>query len=314
MRGHYSIDARGLWYACKVLCVLLLLISATRYGIVLAAERLTQGAGQTASAAEPTSTTVTVPQEEPTFVFETPPVPSIEAEAYLVADVDSGRVVASKNADTALPIASITKIVSALVASDEIPGDARITLSAPDRAQTEGTPGRLPANATFEARQLLYPLLMESNNTVAFALARSHSAFVEKMNERAAELGMLSTSFEEPSGLSARNVASARDLFTLLRHLVSSRDDILGISRTASYSLPSAKRAYDIPNFNVFVSDAAFIGGKTGYTDDARQTMAALFSIGGRTIAIVVLGTSDRKRDIDRLREWVSDALAASRP
>lgn len=310
MSGHYALDSRGLWFACKALCVLLLMASATRYGIALASEQLAQKDEALSAAAASIPEQPSMPKEESGPALRDVPVPDVAAGAYLVGDVESGKVLASRNADTSLPIASISKLLTALVVSDEIPGDATIGLTDGDRAQTEGTPGRLPTNATFRAADLLYPLLMESNNTVAFAFARSHSAFVEKMNQKAGELGMGSSTFVEPTGLSAKNVSSARDLFTLLRHLMTERRDLLSIARTAKHPIVSTKgRTYDVPNFNVFVSETSFLGGKTGYTEDANQTMASLFSIDGRTIAIVVLGTPDRKRDIDLLRRWIDDAL-----
>ena len=306
MRDHVVLDSRGFWYACKALAMLLLMISATRYGIALAAERLSDDAPPAATVA---AAAVAAPEPQVTLQLREVPVPDVAAEAYVVADVSTGRVFASRNADTDLPIASISKLMTALVASDAIPTDSLITISAADRAQTEGTPGRLPSGTTYRAGDLLFPLLMESNNSVGFALARTHSRFVEKMNERAATLGMTAT-FVEPTGLSAQNRASARDLFTLLRHLHGEHPELLAITRTAAHPIATAKgRRYDVPNFNVFVNDSAFQGGKTGYTDDANQTMAALFSINGRTIAIIVLGTPDRKADIAALREWVTRSL-----
>jgi D-alanyl-D-alanine endopeptidase (penicillin-binding protein 7) len=303
MGGHYSIDARGFWYACKVLCVCLVLVTATKYGIVRASERIANEAASDAAAAA-ANTEVPKPALRE---YRDVPLPSIAAEAYLIAEIEDA-VIASRNADTPLPIASITKLVTALVARD-IPPESLITITADDRSRTEGTPGRLPAGTTYRAGDLLYPLLMESNNSAAFALARSHTGFIERMNQEASTLGMRSTTFVEPSGLSPENRASARDLLMLVRHLMGERDDLMDITATPSRSITSAKgRRFDVPNFNVFISDPAFLGGKTGYTDDASQTMAAVFEHGERQYGIIVLGTKDRKKDIEALRHWLEAA------
>jgi D-alanyl-D-alanine carboxypeptidase len=170
MRAHYSIDAHALWYACKLICLFLVMAAATKYGVVRASERVAQEAA--AGAAQPAHMLV----QNQTSRYRDVPLPQIGAEAYLVAEL-TGAVIAGRNADTPLPIASITKLVSGLVAS-EVPADALITITQGDRAHSEGTPGRLPAGTTYRAEDLMYPLLMESNNSVAFAFARAHTRFM----------------------------------------------------------------------------------------------------------------------------------------
>jgi serine-type D-Ala-D-Ala endopeptidase (penicillin-binding protein 7) len=122
---------------------------------------------------------------------------------------------------------------------------------------------------------------------------------------------MQSTRFVEPSGLSPENRASARDLLLLMRHLALARTDILRLTDTPAHTIVSSKgRKIEVPNFNVFVAEPSFEGGKTGYTDDANQTMAALFEHDGGRYVIIVLGTKNRKADVEALRAWLNDAIA----
>ncbi len=304
MRGHYSVDVRGFWYALRLLTLVICFVIAAKYGIALAGERKSE---LTAAVAVPSMHTETAsPTQSP------PPLPHVGADAYIVAELGAGRILGSQNADTAFPIASITKLMTALIALETIPADSAITITADDRARSEGTPGRLPAQTTYRAGDLMYPLLMESNNAVGFALERANTGLIARMNERAAELGMLSTVFSEPTGLSAENRSSARDLLLLARHIDATHPEALEITRLEKHAIVSTRgKSIDVPNFNVFSKDPTFRGGKTGYTDDANQTMVALFEVSGKTFAIIVLGSKDRKADIEILRHWLSGALAS---
>lgn len=242
-------------------------------------------------------------------------IPKVSAKAFLVADVKSGTVYAEKNADTSLPIASLTKLVTALVANETIHYDRILSISKDDRVQTEGTPGSLSAGDSFEAEELIYPLLMESNNTVAYTLARYFGTenFMHWMNEKAKAIGMWHTVFEDPSGISENNVSTANDLFILMRYIHDSQSFILNVSREPEKKISSIDgREYGIKNFNVFSKNPLFLGGKTGYTEAAHQTMTTLFEVpvgsATTTLAVIVLGSEDRKKDIERLLHWFTQS------
>ncbi len=246
-------------------------------------------------------------------------IPKISAKAFLVADVRSGTVYVERNADTVFPIASLTKLLTALVANETIHYNRVLSISRDDRAQTEGTPGFLAVGDSFEAEELIYPLLMESNNTVAYTLARYFGAdnFMRWMNDKTKSIGMWHTAFEDPSGISENNVSTASDLFLLMRYIHDSQSFILNVSREPERKIHSIDgRSYTIRNLNVFSGNPQFVGGKTGYTDAARQTMTALFdvSVGNATttLAIVVLGSSDRKKDVERLLSWFKSAATTT--
>ncbi len=262
----------------------------------------------------------------PLFVWEehetTPPIPlsdvripKVSAKAFLVADVRSGTVYAERNADTVLPIASLTKLLTALVANETIHYDRILSITGDDREQTEGTPGSLASGASFNAEELIYPLLMQSNNTVSYTLARYFGSenFMRWMNDKAKSIGMWHTALEDPSGISENNVSTASDLFLLMRYIHDSQSFILNVSREPEKKIHSVDgRPYTIKNFNVFFENEQFLGGKTGYTDAARQTMTSLFEVpinnATSTIAIIVLGSTDRKADVLTLLNWFTKA------
>ncbi len=313
--ASYTIESRGFLFATKAMIGIFAFGAIVQFGVTAAAdeffakkERPTQVAAISAvSAPEP---------ERATPSLKEIPLPDVSASAFLVGDIGEGTVYASRNADFSLPIASITKLMTALVADTTLPKDTRVTITNADRANSEGTPGSLPASTTFLAQDLLYPLLEESNNAVAFALARAGGdVFIETMNARASEFGMTTTHFEEPTGLSPKNVSSARDLFLLTKYAYDVRPDLLKITKEQNKTVTSvAGRSYKVPNFNVFGKDVAFVGGKTGFTDEANQTMTTIFEVprgtSTTTIAIIVLGSEDRKKDIEALRQWFARSVS----
>ena len=242
-------------------------------------------------------------------------IPKLTAKSFLVADIENGRVFAEKDADLPLPVASLTKLLTALVANETIHYDRKITVTADDHKQAEGSPGSIGPDDTFAAGDLLYPLLLESNNAVAYALARYFgiSSFFTQMNEKAHAIGMTNTKIKEPAGISPEDDASANDIFVLTRYIHDSQSFILDTTRQTNKHITSVDgKKYTLSNFNVFADNPAFLGGKTGFTDDAKETMTAVFKvpIQGKdaTIAIVVLGSDNRKKDVETLLAWFKSA------
>lgn len=239
------------------------------------------------------------------------PLPRLSAKAFLIADINTGTVYAEKAADSAYPIASISKLLTALVANETIHFDRTLTVNGDDRAQTDGTPGSIAKGDTFTVGELLYPLLMESNNSAAYTLARYNGQdnFMQWVNDKAEAIGMEDTHMEDPSGISSQNVSTANDLFKLMRYIAQNQSYLLNLSREPEKEMKAENgRTYAFANFNHFAGDTGFLGGKVGYTDEARQTMAAVFELPLRnataTIAIIVLQSEDRKTDIQKLLTW----------
>jgi D-alanyl-D-alanine carboxypeptidase (penicillin-binding protein 5/6) len=318
---HYrphSFDTHSFFFGVKCLAVLAVLLVGVRYSSVFASDILAGDdiVARVAGAASPIVATVDPSSSlvaSSTATQKPAHVPGISAQAYLLANLDTGAVYAAKNSETPYPIASISKLLVALAALETLPPEGEITITRADRALTEGTPGSIQRDETFRVADLLYPLLMESNNSVAYALQRAGGGaeFVRVMLRLAHEIGMDETLLDDSSGLSPRNNASAGDLLALAHYIDKRTPAIFEITRTKKKSVTAESgRSYPVPNLNIFTNDPAFIGGKTGYTDEAKQTMLALFEIPSKDtrenerIVIVILQSDSRKGDVEKLKSW----------
>ncbi|MFA6602096.1 MAG: hypothetical protein WCT02_04535, partial [Candidatus Paceibacterota bacterium] len=165
------------------------------------------------------------------------------------------------------------------------------------------------ANETFTRAELLYPLLLNSSNVAAEALASSSDRvkYIEAMARYAWEIGMSSTYFADPTGLSSRNISTARDFFSLAKYLYKNRSDVLSITKTPRYLLSTTTEhgSHVFTSIHPFVNYPGFLGGKTGHTVEARDTMLTILKIDSRPIAIIVLGSDDREKDTQMLIEKV---------
>ena len=241
---------------------------------------------------------------------------NISATSFLIADADTGQVLISRQPALSLPIASLTKLVTALTAHQ---------YGAPSPVQ-----------------ELFYPLLMESSNVAADQIAGVYDGlgnvgyFVSQMNRQAALLDMTHTYFADPSGLSAENRSTAYDLLLLAKSVKDLAPDILTITKTREktvaldsestapvrrtndpfrnqsasvYSATDAPTYRDLQNINLFVNDPRFIGGKTGFTSAAGETLISLFQLpiqkSSRTIAFILLGSDNREKDFGILMKWL---------
>ena len=234
----------------------------------------------------------------------------IGATHYLVADLRSGSALLAGLPNEAVPIASLTKLMTALVATEYINLDKDITV--PQSAAVFTSRHRLTPGEHYQAYSLLFPLLLESSNEAAETLASGlgRERFIKLMNEKAAALGMNSTKFTDPSGGDACNVSTAEDLVSLARYLSLNRSFILRITtgslKASAYGTPPFP---DLQNFNVFEKDPDFLGGKIGQTNEAGQTILSVFHLRhegeDRQFVIVVLGTADREGDAKALLNYV---------
>jgi len=235
--------------------------------------------------------------------------PTIDADTYLVADLSNNFVFSEKDKNRVLPIASVTKLVTALAAAEYINLDKTITIT-DDMLATTSIP-RFKVGDSYTAYELLYPLLQESSNEAGVALSKlmPGNAFINIMNKKALAIGMKHTRFTDPFGGDAGNVSSAEDLFQLAKFLNTNRSFVLRLS--AGTLKNSAYDAPDFPNlrnFNIFAGDTNFIGGKVGKTNAAKETMLALFKLEyngiEHPIAIIVLGSLNIEKDVRTLYEY----------
>lgn len=242
------------------------------------------------------------------------PLPDVDAFAYVVGDVVSGEIIFEKNGDEVLPIASVTKLMTASVALEELSETTVATVSA--RAQaTESARGMFRVNEQIQVSDLLYPLLLVSSNDASEVLAETlgRKNFIQAMNRQASTLGMYSTNFDDPSGLSEKNTSTARDLFRLANYLHNNHESVFEISKLKEYS--QGGRTWS--NTNRFAGVQNYEGGKTGFTSKAKRTGVALFTIpfegyGERTIAITILRTDNRVEDYNKILQFITNHVAYS--
>ncbi len=233
--------------------------------------------------------------------------PKVNALAYVIGDADTGEIIYSKNADVVSPIASVTKLMTALASLEDLPQED-ITKVSNKAINTLGQSGGLMPNEKVKVSDLLYPLLLVSSNDAAEALAEhgGRERFMKFMNARAKEIGMEKTNYEDPSGLSPNNYSTAADLFKMTNYLFTKHKTVFDITDLSKYSLGG--RTWF--NANHFARYDDYLGGKTGYTDRAKRTGVAIFKTnfegaGEKHIAITLLKTDDRTRDINEILKFI---------
>ena len=241
-----------------------------------------------------------------TFLISSDTTPTLTAASWQVFDVETGTVLFSHEPAVMRPIASVTKLTTgaALLENQDLFAPTTITFA---DVATESRAGRLAVGETYRQHTLLFPLLLESSNDAAAALARTESGLVSAMNRYAAQLGLYRTAFADSSGLSNGNISTVDDLSVLLRHLYLNSRHLIDISSLKHYLTPEAGWV----NNNPFRYHSGYIGGKHGYTPAAGQTAAVIFEESlndyDRLIGYVLLGSSDLVVDTDKLRAHVSE-------
>lgn len=241
----------------------------------------------------------------------------LKSSVALVVDEDTNEVLFSKNPEAVLPIASITKLMTALVVIEaQQPLDEVLSISAADIDTEKGSMSRLTPGTQLTRGEMLHLALMSSENRAANALGRHYPgglpAMVSAMNRRAASLGMHDTRYVEPTGLSSQNQASAQDLARLVReaHRVPLLRE-LSTSREAQVAVGS--RVLQYRNTNGLTSNPAWDIGlqKTGYISEAGRCLVMQAQMAGRKLIMVFLdsaGRYSRQGDAERIRQWLDGA------
>jgi len=243
--------------------------------------------------------------------------PDVRSSTALVVDARDSSVLFAQRDDAVRPIASITKLMTALVVLDGGQSlDEVITISAEDRKTELSSASRLAAGTRLTRGELLHLALMSSENRAAQALGRNYPGglpvFIKAMNAKAGALGMTSSRFADPTGLSSRNVASARDLVKLVK-AASDNPLIRRYSTDERYTVKAGRQALEYRNTNALVTkpDWNIAVQKTGYTQAAGQCLVMHTRIDGRSVVIVLLnsfGKYTRVADARRIRKWMESA------
>lgn len=222
----------------------------------------------------------------------------ISAKSYIIQNLNTGKVMAESNATRLLPIASLTKLVTAVIAKKTIKDSAKIRITK-EITSVYGNTAQFRIGETFKAEDLYYPLLMVSSNDSAEALARSYGRkrFIEAMNDFAQSVGAYRTMFVDPSGLSADNRSTAEDLVIIYSWIMKNEPEIIEITKLKTQVV----RAHTWTNPAHFLSWSNYVGGKNGYTEEAKQTGVAVFNMEKVPYIVVILGSQSRDADIVKL-------------
>jgi D-alanyl-D-alanine endopeptidase (penicillin-binding protein 7) len=247
---------------------------------------------------------------------------ALRSSSALVQDADTGEVVFGKNADAVVPIASITKLMTAMVTLDRgLDLDERITLSREDAVGMKGARSRLRTGLAIRRGDLLLLALMSSENRAAAALGHSYpgglEAFVDAMNAKAAVLEMNESRFVEPTGLSPANVSTAGDLarmvraahdYPLIREFSTKNRATVQATTTTKRGIRTVPLQYGNTNGLVRSSYWDIELSKTGYISEAGRCLVMHVRLAEKDLIVVLLdswGKHSRIGDANRIRKWL---------
>ena len=250
--------------------------------------------------------------------------PDIEAKAALVFGSQNDKILYQKNIEEALPIASLTKLMTALIILENADPEQIAAISKKD-IEAYGDIGNLVVDEKISVKNLLYIALLESSNDAAAALASSinlgaslpfgseapkFESFVFLMNQKAEELGLKNTHFIDPTGYTPQNVSTALDLVKLVKYTFI-QPLLWEILKTQSIDLQSAdgKINHHLVNNNQLLRLSKAIGGKTGYTEEAGGCIILVTQTPkGDYLISVILGSEERFSEMEKLVNWVEKA------
>jgi len=241
--------------------------------------------------------------------------PNLQSNIALIVDEQTGQVIYNKHADMQAPIASITKLMTAMVVLDAKPDmTAELSVDMEDLDTLKGTRSRLRIGMTFTRAEMLQMALMASENRAASALARAYPggmvAAVAAMNAKARQLGMSNSKFFDPTGLNSDNVSTAQDLAKMVA--AAQRYPLIHqYTTTASASVDGWNgRELRFSNTNPLVKNASWNIGlsKTGFINEAGRCLVMQAKINQRPVIIVLLnswGKRTRIGDANRIKKWM---------
>ncbi len=241
--------------------------------------------------------------------------PEIAAQAALIFRLQDGEELLKFNAEGRHPLASLTKLMTAIIAVERMGLARGITLNEDDIAQ-EGSAGDFASGEVFSVEDMISSMFVASSNDAAGALSRVYGArsFVDAMQQKAAELGMGGTSFAESIGFTSLNQSTARDVGVLIKYINARHPYFFKAAMEKEVEIKELTfgKTHSIKNINKFAGRDDFRGGKTGYTEEAGGNLVSIFRTNGSDFVIIVLGATDSEArfiEAERLYEWLKGVL-----
>jgi len=240
--------------------------------------------------------------------------PEIEAKSAIVFNMEKNRVLYEKEVDRILPIASLTKLMTALIVLENIELD-EITIISEEAVKAYGETGELVVKEKISIRNLLHALLMESSNDAAVALSeaveqKTDRLFTSLMNEKVDQMKLTSTRFSDSSGFNSTNISTVREIIEIVKHSFN-QEIIWQILKTTEIDLYSDddKIKHHWVNTDELLNQLPnVIGGKTGYTTEAQGCLILVVEISSEKIISVILGAQERFLETEKLIKWAERA------
>ncbi len=239
---------------------------------------------------------------------------SLRSASALVLDQSTGQALVEKQAAAVVPIASLTKLMTAMVLLDAHLDPAELlTITSDDKDSLRHSRSRLPVGTRLPREQALLLALLASENRAAHALGRTYpgglASFVQAMNAKARELGLSGAHFEDPSGLSSGNVATAWDLARIIQAAYR-YPEIRDFSTRPETSIQAGRRTIQFPNTNALVRNPRWNIGlsKTGYIEEAGRCLVMQAMLANRPVLVILLdswGKYTRLGDANRIKQWL---------
>ncbi len=255
----------------------------------------------------------TAAQENPDIAGDTPTTCPIQAKIFMAKDLNQGTIILGQNTQQRWPIASISKLMTTVIAIENMSTTSTVTITQEMIDATQGN-AYFAAGQKYTVNDLIRAALVFSSNDAAYALADTYgrAAFVAKMNQKAQDLLMTQTSYFEPSGLSYLNQSTAQDLSLLMRYIYDHHPELLATTRLKSITLRdlTSGRSRTFSNIDYFAGDAKFIGGKTGYIDQSGENLVTLFTLKNNDpLMLLVLSSPNRFTETQELLSCAQHAL-----
>lgn len=240
--------------------------------------------------------------------------PKIAAAAVIVQSLDENFPFFHLNTYKIWPLASLSKLLTAVVVLEEIGPNKKILIT--DRAlETKGEAGEFRSGEIYTAQDLLKIMLLSSSNDAAVAFedyVGGKDEFLKLLNRKANALGMSQTLLHDGSGLSDLNQSTASDILRLTKYILEREPEIFNWSRLPHFLVQpiNEPRSRTVYNVNSLVVSQDFLGGKTGTSEEAKENLAAIFSLENQRVVMILLGSRDRVKDAEMLLTWVRKAYA----
>jgi D-alanyl-D-alanine endopeptidase (penicillin-binding protein 7) len=249
-------------------------------------------------------------------VFAAPQQQDLAAGSALLVDLQTDKILYERNADSVVPIASVTKLMTAMVTLDaKLPLDEMLAINISDTQEMRGVFSRVRVGSELSRHDMLFIALMASENRAAASLAHYYpggqKAFIQAMNAKAKALGMSKTRYVEPTGLSEHNVSTARDLVRLLKaadHYPLIKQFTTTHDKTQAFRKPNYTLGFNNTNHLVRKADWDVRLSKTGFTNEAGRCLVMNTVMNKRQVAFVVLdafGKYTHMADANRLKRWL---------